>query len=96
VSASLLTAIGRPQWIADTPEDYVRIAVNLAWDASVLMRERETLRTAMEGSALLDHSTQAARFGSALRSMWEQTCTPSAAALDAQNATSLPAGNFCR
>ena len=36
VGVSLLTRVGAPQWIAETEEDYVRIAVELAGDLAGL------------------------------------------------------------
>jgi predicted O-linked N-acetylglucosamine transferase (SPINDLY family) len=73
VSASLLTAIGRPEWIAATPEDYVDIATALAASSRGRM-ERNELREAMQRSPLLDHAGQASRFASALRDCWRQWC----------------------
>ena len=73
VSASLLTAVGRPEWIAATPDDYVNIAVGLAASRGG-HAERQGLRDAMLRSPLLDHAGQTARFASALRDCWEQWC----------------------
>lgn len=74
VGASLLTAVGRPEWIAPTPDEYVRLAVELARDSGRITAERAGLRAAMQQSPLLDHAGQAARFGAALRACWTTWC----------------------
>lgn len=74
VGASLLTAVGRPRWVAGRPADYVRIAAGLASDRGALRREGAALRAAMRGSALMDHVGQARRFGDALRACWTGWC----------------------
>ncbi|WP_404423993.1 tetratricopeptide repeat protein [Nibricoccus sp. IMCC34717] len=66
VSGSLLTAVGRQEWIAATPDDYVATAVRLASQADLLRAERMKLRAAMATSRLLDHAGQAALFAEAL------------------------------
>ncbi|OIR13369.1 TPR repeat-containing protein YrrB [mine drainage metagenome] len=74
VGASLLTALGRPEWIARTADDYVAIAARLAGGRSALATERHGLRELMRSSLLCDHATQAARVGAALRDCWRQWC----------------------
>jgi predicted O-linked N-acetylglucosamine transferase (SPINDLY family) len=74
VSASLLTAIGHREWIAESPDDYVRIAAGLANAPARLTEIRNGLREEMRCSALLDHAGQAARFGTALRACWVRWC----------------------
>jgi predicted O-linked N-acetylglucosamine transferase (SPINDLY family) len=59
--AALLTAAGRPQWIAADVDTYVAAAVALA-DPRVLARERDTLVRSIGASALFD----VARFTRAL------------------------------
>jgi predicted O-linked N-acetylglucosamine transferase (SPINDLY family) len=80
VGASLLTAIGRSEWIANSPADYVRIAASLASDPGRRDCLRAGLREEMRRSALLDHAGQAKRFGGALREMWRAWCARSAVA----------------
>ncbi|MBI2517583.1 MAG: tetratricopeptide repeat protein [Opitutae bacterium] len=79
VSASLLTALGRPEWIATSVDDYVRIAVELTSDPTRLAGIRAGLREEMRRSALLDHAGQARRFGDALRECWAAWCEKQAA-----------------
>jgi predicted O-linked N-acetylglucosamine transferase (SPINDLY family) len=74
VGASLLTAIGFPDWIAADKAACVRIATELASDPVRLASLRTTLRDAMKRSPLLDHAGQAARFGTALRTCWTDWC----------------------
>jgi len=74
VGASLLSAIGRTEWIAGNEEDYVRIARDLAADRPRLRTESEGLRQALRRSPLLDHAGQARRFGDALRACWAHWC----------------------
>ena len=72
VGASLLTAVGHPEWIATSREEYIRLAVDLATQPEKRAQLRASLRTEMQASPLLDHAAQAARFGKALRSCWRE------------------------
>lgn len=74
VSASLLHAIGHPEWVATTPDEYVGIAARLAADPTRLASIRAGLRDEMLVSPLLDHAGQSARFGAALRGCWNDWC----------------------
>lgn len=80
VGASLLTAAGRPDWIARDAGGYVRIASGLAAEPARLAAIRRELRNGLRKSPLLDHAGQAARFGAALRSCWAGWCARAAAA----------------
>ena len=74
VGASLLTAAGHPEWIAQNADDYVRIATGLARAPAGLAATRRTLRDRLRASPLLDHAGQSARFGAALRACWGEWC----------------------
>jgi len=74
VGVSLLTAIGRSEWIARDWNDYTAIAVALANDTAGRAAWRHSLRSEMQGSALLDHAGQATRFGDAVRGCWQNWC----------------------
>ena len=74
VGVSLLTAIGRGEWIAQDWPDYVAIAVALAKYPAVRTVARQSLRDEMRRSPLLDHAGQAARFGAAVRDCWQRWC----------------------
>jgi predicted O-linked N-acetylglucosamine transferase (SPINDLY family) len=70
VGASVLTAVGHPDWIANDETGYVAIARELASDPEQLKSLRQTLREDLRKGVLLDHAGQAARFGAALRACW--------------------------
>jgi predicted O-linked N-acetylglucosamine transferase (SPINDLY family) len=81
VGASLLAAIGKPEWVASTPEEFQQIAVGLANDRSRLRTESAGLRSALQASPLLDHAGQGRRFGAAVRACWREWCVgPTASA----------------
>ena len=80
VGASLLTAVGRADWIARTPDDYVRIATELASRPLRLAEQCGRLRDAMRASPLCDHAGQAEKFGAALRECWANWCVGAARA----------------
>jgi protein O-GlcNAc transferase len=75
VGASLLTAIGKPEWIARSPEDYVRIAAELARDEDGRRVWRRDARATLLHSPLFDYAGQAGRFGSAVRECWRRYCS---------------------
>ncbi len=74
VGASLLAAVGHPEWCARDGEDYMRQAAALAADPGRLATLRAALRGQMAASPLLDHAGQAARFAAALRDCWGAWC----------------------
>ncbi len=74
VSASLLTAIGHPEWIAGTPEAYARIASDLIRDTAAITRLRASLRQDMLQSPLCDAAAYATRYFSAIRDCWRRAC----------------------
>ena len=71
---SLLSAIGREEWIARNPEEYVAIAAKLASDIPRLAQIRGGLREEMKRSPLMDYARQAKRFGDAIRQCWKEHC----------------------
>ncbi|WP_420406038.1 tetratricopeptide repeat protein [Nisaea sp.] len=74
LGSSMLTQLGHPEWIAETEEDYVRIACDLASDIDRLAHLRRTLRGEMERSPLMDGPAFARDFENACRSMWVRWC----------------------
>jgi protein O-GlcNAc transferase len=76
VGASLLTAAGHPEWIADSPEAYVALAVQFTQPAYPLVELRTRLRSEVQHSILFDHRAQAERFGSTLLECWQQRTGP--------------------
>jgi predicted O-linked N-acetylglucosamine transferase (SPINDLY family) len=74
VGASLLTNVGLGELIAESPGDYIRIAVELANDRPRLRNLHETLRQRMERSPLMDAPLFARNIESAYRQMWHTWC----------------------
>jgi len=54
VGASILTHLGRPEWLAGDVATYVEITRRLAADPMALAEQRRTLRAALAGSSLCD------------------------------------------
>jgi predicted O-linked N-acetylglucosamine transferase (SPINDLY family) len=71
---SLLTHIGLPELIAESPERYVQIAKNLAHEKERLTEIRATLRQRMQSSALMDSKAFARNLESHFRTMWKAWC----------------------
>jgi len=71
---SILSNIGLPELVANTNEDYVKIATNLANDLPRLAHLRNTLRARMEQSPLMDAPRFARSIESAYREMWRKWC----------------------
>jgi predicted O-linked N-acetylglucosamine transferase (SPINDLY family) len=71
---SQLTNLGLLELIGGTPEDFVRIAVDLAGDPPRLGELRATLRGRMEASPLMDVERFARAIEAAYRSMWQRWC----------------------
>lgn len=72
VGASLLGTIGRPNWVARTQDEYVRIAATLAAERDDRVSDRTLLRDQVLASALCDGPAFARRFGAAIRSEWHR------------------------
>ena len=80
VGVSLLSAVGRTEWIARDWDEYVQRATALAFDGQARDHARRGLRDAMRASALMDHAGQAQRFSAALRGCWAAWCERAAVA----------------
>jgi len=82
VGVSLLTSVGLrldgalrgPELIAQTPEQYVQVAVDLANDLPRLAELRRTLRPRMQASPLMDAPAFARDVEAAYRAMWRDWC----------------------
>jgi predicted O-linked N-acetylglucosamine transferase (SPINDLY family) len=74
VGASLLTHIGLPELIADSREDYVRLATRLASDRAGLTRLRAELRERLERSPVRDEVGFTRILETTLRRMWRRWC----------------------
>jgi predicted O-linked N-acetylglucosamine transferase (SPINDLY family) len=74
VGTSILTQVGLTDLIAEGPDDYVRIAVELANDPMRLSELRSTLRQRMVTSPLCDAKAFARSMEDAYRTMWRKWC----------------------
>lgn len=74
VGASILTQVGMTELIAGNPDDYVRIAVELANNPGRLAEWRNTLRQRMAASPLCDAKGFALNMEEAYRTMWKKWC----------------------
>ncbi len=74
VGVSLLSNVGLPELIAQTPEQYVQIAADLAKDLPRLAELRRTLRGRMQASPLMDAPRFARNVEAAYRQMWRSWC----------------------
>lgn len=70
----LLMNAGLPDWVADTPNDYVARAVTHASDLQGLAALRAGLREQVLTSPVFDSSRFAHYFEEALRGMWKKWC----------------------
>jgi predicted O-linked N-acetylglucosamine transferase (SPINDLY family) len=68
VTASILTGLGRREWVAETEEQWLAINGDLARDAAARQSARAEMRARMKSSALCD----GARFTRDLESAWRQ------------------------
>lgn len=76
--AMLLEAIRRPEWIADDPEDYVEVALELADDVGRLAGIRLGQREQVRRSPLCDPGRAARELADAFQTMWEDWLARSA------------------
>jgi len=72
--ASILANVGVPELIAQTPQKYVQIAMDLAGDRPRLAELRRTLRARMRASPLMDAPRFARNIEAAYRQMWRKWC----------------------
>jgi predicted O-linked N-acetylglucosamine transferase (SPINDLY family) len=72
VGASLLTAAGVSEWIAETPEQYILKAADLAGDRDRLRVMRSTQRQRMSESRLCDAPAHTRALESAYRECWRK------------------------
>jgi predicted O-linked N-acetylglucosamine transferase (SPINDLY family) len=71
---SILANVGLPELIAQTPQQYVQIATDLAGDLPRLAELRRTLRARMQASPLMDAPRFARNIEAAYRQMWRNWC----------------------
>lgn len=76
VGVSLLSNVGLPELIAETQDEYIGIAMNLASDIERLQLLRKSLRDRMARSPLTDAKQFTAHLEKCYRKMWETWCNP--------------------
>ena len=74
VGRGILSQLGLTDWIAEAPDQYRAIAVQLAKDPVVLAHLRLTLRSRMQAAGLLDGDALAQRVEGQYKSIWAQWC----------------------
>jgi predicted O-linked N-acetylglucosamine transferase (SPINDLY family) len=72
--ASVLRNVGLPELVAETPQQYVEIALALAADLPRVAELRRTLRARMQASPLMDAPRFAQNVEAAYREMWRNWC----------------------
>ena len=72
--ASILHNANLPELVAESKDDYVRIATDLANDRDRLRRYRSTLREQFRTSPMMDEPGFTREFEAALRQMWTTWC----------------------
>ncbi len=90
VGVSLLSSVGLPELIAQTPAAYVERALALAGDLQRLAALRASLRKTVAHSALTDATRFTRSLEAAYREMWKRWCTQqqrSPGAADAERET---------
>ncbi|MBW0173034.1 MAG: tetratricopeptide repeat protein [Vulcanococcus sp.] len=70
--ASILTSLGRPEWIARSPEEYIAIAQRLAADPQQLAAIRSGLRAELQASPLMDCAGFTRELEDLYRQAWER------------------------
>jgi len=73
-AASILSSVGLADWIASTPQDYVRLAVEFTRDGALLAELRGSLRRRMGLSPIMDEAAFVRDLESAYRTMWRAWC----------------------
>lgn len=69
VGQSLLKCIGRPEWVAKDPEEYIEKVVEMAKNPLP-----EAVRSEIQSSPIFNYQDHASRFGNALRQCWRNHC----------------------
>jgi predicted O-linked N-acetylglucosamine transferase (SPINDLY family) len=73
-AASVLATVGLNDWIAASPEDYMRRAVQFAQQPAMIAQLRTSLRSRMLESPLMDAPGFARDMENAFRRMWRTWC----------------------
>lgn len=74
LGGAILRGGGFDDWVAQTEEEYIDIAVALASDIDALENTRRTMRDKMKASPLMDERAFVDRVEGAYRQMWQKWC----------------------
>ncbi len=72
--SSVLTCLGLTEWVARTPEEFVKRGLEIAGDPGRLVALRSRLRERLESSPLCDGAAFTRRLEEAYRQMWQRWC----------------------
>ncbi len=74
LSASILTTLGLSGWIAESPEEYVRLAIQKASDLQSLAALRKQLRSIFTSSVIGDQAAYTGAVEKEYRQLWQEWC----------------------
>ncbi len=74
MGATLLSAVGHPEWLADSEDQYVATALALARSEPLRRQLRCLLRTQMSASPLMDETGQVRDLEACYRNVWQKWC----------------------
>ena len=77
IGASILTALGREEWVAYSEQEYIDKAIALATDTKKLASIRSSLREEMKRSPIMDHKGFVLELERTYQSMWDKWCAAS-------------------
>jgi predicted O-linked N-acetylglucosamine transferase (SPINDLY family) len=72
--SSVLTQMDMTEWIAETPEQYIEIAMRMAQDLDKLAELRASLRERMQNSPLCDGKSFTPTVEAVYRQIWQKWC----------------------
>ena len=75
IGASILTALGREEWIANSKKEYIDKVVALSTNTDKLATIRNSLRKDMKTSPIMDHKGFVRELEKTYQSMWEKWCS---------------------
>ncbi|MEN6630374.1 MAG: tetratricopeptide repeat protein, partial [Sulfuricella sp.] len=73
-SASILTTLGMTDWVAETPEQYIAIAIEKTRDLEALATFRQQLRSRFTSSVIGDAHAYVKAAESEYRQLWREWC----------------------
>jgi predicted O-linked N-acetylglucosamine transferase (SPINDLY family) len=82
MGATLLNAVGHPEWVASDEQGYAQAILALAKNAAHRANLRASLRDEMRGSVLLDETHVTKDLEAAYRDMWRNWCARKVATED--------------